>query len=71
MAYTIKIWLDRIIRSKTMWLAALLAVLGAIQASTEALSTFLSPSAAGMVTVVVSALVALLRVVTTQPLRDK
>lgn len=58
-------------KSKTLWFALLLAVLGAVQASTEALTDVLSPSAAGWVTMGVGVAIAVLRVLTTIPLDEK
>ena len=66
-----KIWIDRIIRSKTMWLAAILSVLGVVQTSTDVLAPYMSPNAMGVFTLIVGVLVALLRVVTNTDLKDK
>ena len=59
------------LKSKTMLFAVALAVLGAVQASTDVFAQFLSPQLYGIFTVVVGVAVAVLRVVTTQPLSDK
>ena len=67
----IKFWFDRIVRSKTMWLAAILSALGVLQASTEALTPYLGAKSVGLLTLIVGMLVAILRVVTVQKLADK
>lgn len=67
----IKLWYARIIRSRTMWLAAILSALGALQTSTEALTPYLGAKSVGLLTLIVGILVAILRVVTTKSLEDK
>lgn len=62
---------QKIIRSKTMWLATLLSVLGVVQASMDVFTPYLSAQAMGIVTLIIGVLVAILRAVTTQPLSDK
>lgn len=71
MLKTIKVWYSRIIRSKTMWLAILLAVLGVIQASMDVFTPYISPQSMGFVTLLIGILVAILRVITTNSLEDK
>lgn len=61
----------QILRSKTMLFAAALSFLGAIQASMDVFTPYLTPQAAGLLAVIVGALVAMLRVVTTVPLGEK
>ncbi len=61
----------KILKSKTMLLAILLAVLGVVQASMEVFTPYLSPQAVGIVTLLVGVTVAILRVVTTVPLSEK
>lgn len=63
--------IQQIIRSKTMWLAIVLGVLGVIQASMDVFTPYLSAQAMGIVTLIIGVAVAVLRVVTTQPLSDK
>ena len=54
-----------------MWLSLIVSVLGVLQASTEVISTILSPVAAGIVTLCVGIAFAILRVDTTKALQDK
>lgn len=68
---TIKVWYSRVIRSRTMWLAMLLAVLGAVQASFGLFAEVLTPEVYGIATMVVGVAVAVLRVLTTQSLAEK
>ena len=67
----IKKIIGQVIRSRTMWLAAILSALGVLQASTEALTPYLGAKSVGLLTLIVGVLVAILRVVTVQPLSDK
>lgn len=60
-----------ILKSKTMLFALALAILGVLQASMEVFTPYLSAQAAGLLTLVVSLAVAILRVLTTMPLQDK
>ncbi len=62
---------QQIIRSKTMMFALSLAVLGAIQASLDVFTPYLTPQAMGFLTIIVGIVVAILRVVTTLPLDKK
>jgi len=66
-----KVWASRIIKSKTMIFSMVLAVIGVLQASTDFLSTVMSPHAFGYLTLVSGIVAAVLRVLTTQPLEDK
>ena len=63
------------IRSKTLRFAVLLAVLGVLEVNGSLLRGFLNPvlgeTWAGMVLLLVSVVVAVLRIVTTKPLADK
>ena len=68
---TINIWLQRIIRSKTMIFSLLLAIFGVLQASQNVFSSFLTPKSFGLVTVAIGVIVAALRVVTVKSLGDK
>lgn len=61
----------QIVRSKTMLFAILLSVLGVIQASMDVFTPYLTPQASGIVTLIIGLVVAILRVVTTQPLSEK
>lgn len=66
-----KKWISRCIRSKTIIFSLLLSILGVVQASMGAFSHLMTPETAGLVAVAVGAIVAALRVVTTQKLIDK
>lgn len=63
--------IQKILKSKTMLFALALAILGVLQASMEVFTPYLTPQAAGLLTLVVSLAVAILRVLTTMPLDDK
>ena len=58
-------------RSKTMWFSLLLAVFGAIEATTSYLSNNIDPKFFGIFVVVVGVITAVLRVLTTIPLEDR
>lgn len=60
-----------ILKSKTMLFALALAILGVLQASMEVFTPYLSAQAAGLMTLVISLAVAILRVLTTMPLNEK
>ena len=64
-------WITRIVKSKTMIFSIVLAMIGALQASTDFLSTILSPHAFGYFTLASGVIAGILRVVTTQPLSEK
>lgn len=68
---TIKKWYSRVVRSKTMWLAIILAVLGVIQASMDVFTPYVSAQSMGGLTLIVGILVAVLRAITTNSLEDK
>jgi len=59
------------LKSKTLIFALALAILGALQASLELFNAILSPEIYGLLTMIVGVAVAILRVITTQPLADK
>lgn len=61
----------KIARSKTMWFAALLAAFGALEAGFPYLEKLIEPKYYGVSLVVIGIIVAVLRVYTTVPLRDK
>lgn len=63
--------LIQILKSKTILFALLLAVLGVVQASLGVFTAYLTPQAAGVLTIVIGIAVAVLRVLTTMPLSDK
>jgi len=58
-------------KSKTMWFAALLGAFGAAQMNLPAIQDFISPQLYGFTTVCIAVIVAVLRIVTTQPLSEK
>ena len=57
------------LKSRTMWFAVLLAVLSVVQGSIAQLA--LDPQAQMLIGIVVAAAVAVLRVLTTQPLSER
>jgi hypothetical protein len=67
----IKIWLTRIANSKTLIFSVVLSVLGAVQASMDVFTAYLTPKGMGLLTLAVGVIVAILRVLTTQDIRDK
>jgi len=64
-------WLIRFVRSKTMIFALGLTVLSTLQASMGVFTAFLSPTAYGLLGMVVGVVVAVLRYITTMPIKDK
>jgi hypothetical protein len=58
-------------KSRTIKFAALLAALGAVQASLELFNAILTPQVYGLITMGIGVAVAVLRVVTTTGLNDK
>lgn len=60
-----------VLKSKTMLFAMLLAIFGALQASQTVFIPFLSQEIYGIFTILISIIVALLRIVTTMPLENK
>jgi hypothetical protein len=67
----INIWFQRIIRSRTMIFSLALTALGAVQTSQDVFSAFMTPKMFGLFTVAIGIVVAILRVVTKQPLENK
>lgn len=63
--------MKKILKSKTMLCSLALAALGALQASWGILDDYLDPKTAGLAAVAIAVLMAVLRVLTTQPLSDK
>lgn len=59
------------LKSKTMWFALTLSILGAVEASLNLFADVLTPTTYGIVTMAVGVIVGVLRVITTQPLSDK
>jgi hypothetical protein len=58
-------------KSKTMIFAVLLAVLGVLQASMDVFTAYLTPQGVGIATMIVSMVVAVLRILTTTSLGEK
>lgn len=58
----------QVIKSRTILFALLLAVLGVVEQNAQIVSIFFGPQNQGVVMLIISVLVALLRVVTTVPL---
>ena len=58
-------------KSKTMWFAIALSVLGAVEASLNLFADILTPTTYGIITMVVGVIVGVLRIVTTTPLGEK
>lgn len=58
-------------KSKTIWFAIFLAFLGVLEQSTALVTQIVGPENSGLVMLVISVIVAVLRVVTTQPLSEK
>lgn len=61
----------KFLKSKTMIFAALLAIFGVVETQMNVFQSFLSPQAYGIFTIAVSVIVAVLRLVTTQPIDEK
>ena len=66
-----KIWITRIIRSKTLHAANILAILGIVQTNSDFLSTVMSPKQFGFVMMGISIVMIILRANTNTPLSDK
>lgn len=58
-------------KSKTMWFAISLSILGAVEASLNLFADILTPTTYGIITMVVGVIVGVLRIVTTTPLGEK
>ena len=63
--------MPRILKSKTIIFALLLAIFGAVEASMGVFSTYMTPQVFGFFSMGVGVIVAVLRVVTTLPLDEK
>lgn len=59
------------LRSKTLWFAVLLAVGGILEQSQALVTQLVGQQNTGLVMLVISVVVAVLRVITTQPLSQK
>lgn len=58
-------------KSKTMWFAMMLAILGAVEATLNLFADILTPTAYGLITMGIGIAVAILRIVTVAPLSEK
>lgn len=58
-------------KSKTIWFALALAVLGVIEIQAQLFAQYMSPEAFGIFNIVIGVIVAVLRVITTMPLSEK
>ena len=67
----IKLWFDRIIRSRTMWFNAVVAALAALEGVIGMLQGFLPGNVFAYLTIALTIGNAILRVLTTQSLADK
>lgn len=63
--------LKQSVKSKTMWFAGALSVLGVLQANSDVFTNLMTPEAAGWATTAVGVAVAVLRAVTTSPISQK
>lgn len=66
-----KKWITRCLHSKTMIAAAVLDILGVVQANTDFLSTVMAPHSFGWMMLGIGVLMKVLRLVTTQPMVNK
>lgn len=58
-------------KSKTLWFALALAIFGVLEMNVKFFSNYLTPETFGLFSIGISAVVAILRVVTTLPLSEK
>ena len=58
-------------KSKTIWFALALAVFGVIEMNVKYFSNYITPEFFGMFSILISVIVAVLRVLTTTPLSEK
>ena len=61
----------KLLKSKTLWFAVLLAVGGILEQSQALVTQLVGQQNTGLVMLVISVVVAVLRVITTQPLSQK
>jgi len=59
------------LKSRTMLFALALAVFGVIETQIHLFSQFMSPEAFGVFNILVAVIVAVLRIVTTMPIKDR
>jgi len=58
-------------KSKTIWFAIFLAVAGIVEQSQSVITQLVGPQNTGLIMLVISIIVAVLRIVTTQPISAK
>ena len=63
--------MKRFMKSRTMWFSFLLVVLGALLDNFSYLQNVIDPKYYGVILVTVGIIVAVLRFITTQPMREK
>lgn len=63
--------MKRAFKSKTLWFALALAVFGVIEMNVKYFSSYLTPEFFGAFSILISVIVAVLRVLTTTPLSEK
>lgn len=68
---TINVWFQRVIRSKTIQTANIIAILGILQTNSDFLSTVLTPNQFGWVMIGISVVMVVLRAKTDSSLADK
>lgn len=66
-----KKWINRIARSKTMWFNALVAGMATLEGGFNLLQPYVAGNVYAYLTIALTVGNAMLRVVTTQPLKDK
>lgn len=59
------------LKSKTLWFALALAIFGVIEMNVKYFSNYLTPEVFGLFSILISVVVAVLRVLTTTPLSEK
>lgn len=59
------------LKSKTLWFALALAIFGVVEMNVKYFSNYLTPEIFGLFSILISVIVAVLRVLTTTPLSDK
>lgn len=59
------------LKSKTLWFALALAIFGVVEMNVKYFSNYLTPEIFGLFSILISVIVAVLRVLTTTPLSEK
>ena len=59
------------LKSKTLWFALALAIFGVVEMNVKYFSNYLTPEVFGLFSILISVVVAVLRVLTTTPLSEK